>query len=249
MKEVLLLGHLGEKYGSNWKIVANSYQDIFQCINANYPGFTQDLVDLHLSGGDLEVTVRGNIQLEVEALFYPLDADTIIIAPVASGSKSGTAKVIIGTLLLIASFATPGAAPILGASFAGWLGTAVAAVGVNLAIVGLQQMLSPDPSVDNKDKDYLFGGPENTVVGSNPVPILCGELIIGGILISSGVVGSGLSGDATFNGYNPRDATKPFINNDYPMSFDVYTSAVGDLFFQQVTVDLKGIVGVRGDVA
>lgn len=65
---------------------------------------------------------------------------------------------------------------------------AVLGLGVNLALTGLQQLMAPDPSVDTNEQDYLFSGPQTTVASGNPVPILCGEMIIGGILMSSGII-------------------------------------------------------------
>lgn len=193
MKQVLLEGYLGEKYGRNWEISANSYQQIFACIDANYPGFQQDLVDLYESGGDLSIISGSQMLEEVEELFYPISEETIIISPIPAGSKSGAAKIIIG-VLLIASLFIPGSGAIL-ASIAATtplsatvIALTVASIGINLAIAGLQQLLAPDPSVDEKDQDYLFSGPENVVAQGGAVPILFGEMIIGGIVMSSAII-------------------------------------------------------------
>ena len=214
-KTVVLEGFLGEKYGRNWNIVADTYADIFACIDANYPGFKQDLIDMHLAGGDISVQVGGNFMEEAEELLQPVTNDTIIIVPLATGSSSGTAKILTAIAIVglmwwnplgwagIAATAEIMAGPGVAAAAATagsltWAGTLAAGLALNLAITGLQQLMAPDPSVDQNDTNYLFNGPENTVVAGNPVPVLCGEMIIGGIVISSGVIGSTLSNDANY---------------------------------------------------
>jgi len=234
LKEVILEGFLGEKYGRKWSIAATEYRDIFACIEANYPESRKDIVDLYLAGGDVSIQTGESIMEEAEEYFFPIKKGTIIITPLPTGSKSGSAK-ILGAVALAALFFIPGgavAAGLLapagfgaGATAAGAVlaaggttaaaaaagavassalvatipGLLVAGLALNLAIVGLQQMLAPDPSVDDPDSNnYLFNGPENTAVSGNPVPVLCGEMMIGGIVISSGSIGGFWGGEATY---------------------------------------------------
>ena len=190
MKTVILQGHLGDKYGEHWTMKARDYKDIFSCIDANYPGFRQDLIDLALAGGDLDIQ-QGEMFLEAEDLFYPLDtSETIIITPIPAGAKSGGAKIIAAIALVAVAFAV---APVSATFAAGTFGPTMFAllatfgVAANLAMAGLEQLMTPDPSVDDEERDYLFTQAENTVASGNPVPVLLGELIVGGIVISSGV--------------------------------------------------------------
>lgn len=193
MKKVILQGHLGDKYGHTWNIKAQGYQDVFGCIEANYPGFRQDLIDLAHAGGDLDIQ-QGDKFLEAEELFYPIDnSDTIIITPIPAGAKSGGAKILAAIAIVAVTLMLPGVGASLTALAAGtWSWTAAAALAAfglaaNLALVGLEQMLAPDPSTDEEDQDYLFKEPANTVARGNPVPVLFGELIVGGVVISSGI--------------------------------------------------------------
>lgn len=206
MQTVILNGFLGEKYGTHWNMEATTYKDIVACISANYPSFYKDLVDIYTSGADVDIQVGANLVTE-EEIYQPLTRETIVITPIPAGSKSGTAKAIIGTVLLVSMFFIPGsqfAIPaFLGPEAAAVANLAITTLAVNLAIVGLQQLLAPDPSVDDDNKDYLFAAPSNTVVARNPVPILCGEMMIGGLVISAGVVGTNQSGDSSF--IDPRD--------------------------------------------
>jgi predicted phage tail protein len=195
MRKVILLGTLGDKYGSNWEMEADTYQEIFSCIEANYPSFRKTLIDIAEAGGDLDIQ-SGDKFLEVEEMFYPVDSDTIIITPIPAGAKSGSAKIMAAIAIVALAFIL---SPVLGpggiyaAAAAGKVGatyfavTAAFLLAANLAITGIMQLLAPDPSVDNDDKDYLFAGPENTIAEGSVVPVLFGEMIVGGVTISSGV--------------------------------------------------------------
>ena len=63
---------------------------------------------------------------------------------------------------------------------------AIQGVGTNLALSGVQGYLTPDtPSTSGKS--YLFNGPENNVKEGVPVPLLYGQLMVGGSVINFGV--------------------------------------------------------------
>lgn len=211
MMELVLQGDLGDRFGRNWKIAADSYGEALACIDANYPEFRKALIDLHEAGGDLSIQIGEKLVESNEELFAHLGRDTIVITPIPSGSKSGSAKVIIGSILLIAAvIMLPGAIAAVGtwsaAAAGGGISGAIAGglaasalvgvaqlaamggIGAMLLVAGLQQMWAPDPSVDQQ-KVYSFDGPENTVVSDTSIPILCGEMIIGGVTISSGIRG------------------------------------------------------------
>jgi predicted phage tail protein len=190
MKTVILEGFLGDKYGREWSIVGNTYADIFGCIEANYPEFRQDLIRYHENGGGLSIVHGSDLLSEPEELLYEITADTIIVTPVPEGSKSGAAKILAAVALItLAVIFMPFTSALAGT--AGFWSQAVAftvlSVATNLAIMGIQQIMAPDPSVDQNDQDYLFTGPENVIAAGNPVPILCGEMIIGGILMSTSI--------------------------------------------------------------
>jgi hypothetical protein len=60
-------------------------------------------------------------------------------------------------------------------------------VGVNLALSGISQLMAPGPETDaaTENESYLFNGPVNGSAQGFPVPLMYGELIIGGSPISS----------------------------------------------------------------
>ena len=73
-------------------------------------------------------------------------------------------------------------------SAAAFASNALIGIGLNLVLFGLQQMLAPDPSVDDNEENYLFDAPESTVVSGQPVPYLFGRKIIPGVVISASVI-------------------------------------------------------------
>ena len=52
---------------------------------------------------------------------------------------------------------------------------------VNLALVGIQEMMAQDPSVDaDQEESYLFNGQEQNIIEGDPVPVLYGKLEVPG---------------------------------------------------------------------
>ena len=65
-------------------------------------------------------------------------------------------------------------------------GLAVMMLGTNLALMGLAEMSAPDPDGTTNDPSYLFNGAQNHIEQGKPVPLLYGELTIGGAPIYQG---------------------------------------------------------------
>lgn len=223
MRKVILQGHLGDKYGSSWEIDANTYQEIFSCIEANYPSFRKDLIDIVEAGGDLDIQ-SGEKFLDVEELFYPVDSDTIIITPLPAGAKSGGAKIVAAIAIVALAFVLSPVSSVFAAAAAGQVGatyfalTAAFLLAANLALTGIAQLLAPDPSVDTNDQDYLFSGPENTIAAGNVVPVLFGEMIVGGVVISSGIGASyGPSGHIGIGGIPSNPFTLGVLPSNFPI--------------------------------
>lgn len=219
MKEVILNGFIGDKYGKHWTIHADRTQDVFSCIEANYPSFRKDMIEYIESGGGIDVQC-GDRFLDEDDLLFNIPEDSIIITPVPAGAKSGGSKLLLAALIA-ASFFVPGSAALfLGASGgAGSLsaatligmagsgvpvglsvaGYAAAGLAAGLALAGITQMMAPKVETEGPGEDnYLFNGPENTVAQNNVVPVLMGEMIVGGVIIASGTVSGLQNRTATF---------------------------------------------------
>ena len=93
--------------------------------------------------------------------------------------SGGVATVTLTSGTSVAAAMASGAALNLG-------GMAVMMLGVNLGLMGLAEMSAPDPDATTNDPSYLFNGAQNHIEQGNPVPLLYGELTIGGAPIYQG---------------------------------------------------------------
>ena len=74
---------------------------------------------------------------------------------------------------------------IMAGATSGKLGMAVAFAATNLAIMGIQQTMAPDPATDSDAPDnYSFNGNAQNIKQGDPVPLLYGELRVPGRPIS-----------------------------------------------------------------
>ena len=80
---------------------------------------------------------------------------------------------------------------ILAPGVTGPLGNIMMGVGVNLTMAGVAELLAPGPETDHTPleaddfKDQLFNGPVNVSKQGIPIPLLYGELIVGGAGIAT----------------------------------------------------------------
>lgn len=234
MKEVILNGFIGDKYGKHWTIQAERPHDVFSCIEANYPSFRRDMIEYVEAGGGIDVQC-GDRFLEEEDLLFSIPEDSMIITPVPGGAKSGGAKLLLAALLIGAALFIPGGAALFttasagtatggmsvaGLAAAGGLGAGMygvstlgyLAIGLaaGLAYVGITQILAPEVEAEGQEeRNYLFDGPQNTIAQNNVVPVLMGEMIVGGVIIASGTV-SGLENRSnTFVVQYPTPTVRP----------------------------------------
>ena len=202
MQTVYLNGGLSQ-FGEKWTTECKDIASIFKLIECQTPGFRKYLTDAVEADVGFEIQ-RGSEFLEnPEELLLSLNEEDIIITEVPSGSKSGGAKILAAIAIMIVA---PHIAYAVGTSGGGSAATAAAASGtgfanaaaysavmktataiaLNLAIQGVTQLLAPGPETEpDKNDSYLFSGPSNNGRQGLPVPILYGELIVGGMPISS----------------------------------------------------------------
>lgn len=216
MTQVKLMGEMGQKFGENWSSADSSIRDILKLIECQTEGLADFLAECHQKNIQFSIQKGKDLIEEFPELYLNTNADEIIITPVPAGSGKGLGKLIAGLLLLAALFFMPGTAAFftnagaaggastVGGTFAAggmsaasamsygatltlnWGGMAVAMLGVNLAMMGLMQMSAPDPDDTTDDPSYLFNGAENHIEQGQPVPLLYGEMTIGGSVIHQG---------------------------------------------------------------
>ena len=204
---VYLQGDLGERFGNKFTVHTDNYRDVFRCINANRPDFLPYLRKCHEEDIGFIVETAGE-QIDQEDLLLPLKQGDITIAIAPAGSKSGVGKILAALVLIFFVLPMMGAAStfsmtsgfgtmgeMIAAGFAAKGGMAVALLATNLALAGIQQMMAPDPAVDQDNPtNYIFSGGASAQVEGDPVPLLYGELRVPGRPIAVDIRNGGRTG-------------------------------------------------------
>ena len=211
-RKIYLEGDIADKFGKELTADVSSVKEAMLLIGANYPGFKKYLIDSHEAGVGFAIDVAG-VPVEEEDIIMPLSKGDITIMSVPAGSKSGGLKILAAIAIIAVLFMTGGAA-LLGTAGVGGSGSIMAAygammaggsitvagvaggigmmLGMSLAMAGIQQLMAPDPSVDESSpQSYLFNGAEQNIIEGDPVPVLYGELRVPGRPISFAVANSG----------------------------------------------------------
>ena len=199
---VYLQGELGERFGNKFIVNTCNYAEVFKCINANRPDFLPYVRNCHEEDINFIVETEDGTIDHTDAL-TPLAKGDITISLVPAGSKSGIGKILaaiaIIAFLVFNPLALAGGGNLITAAMAGSFGTAgtLAVLGsvqlaTSLAIAGIQQIMAPDPAVDqDAPTNYLFSGGANNAVEGDPIPILYGELRVPGRPISVDILQGG----------------------------------------------------------
>ncbi|MDN3816136.1 tail assembly protein [Morganella morganii] len=189
MAKIELGGVLGKTFGKTHQRLVCTTSEAVRALCCTVPGFERFL-NTSKSRGLTYAVFRGEKNIVVDDLGFPVTDDVIRIVPVVIGSKSGgLLQVIFGAVLVAAAFISGGT------SLAAWgaLETGLAMTGASMILGGVIQMLSPQPNgIAMKDQgenkpSYAFGAPTNTVSQGYPVPIGYGKRRIGGAVISAGI--------------------------------------------------------------
>ena len=208
--KILLLDELGERWGKT-HIYHNlrTPADALKLLCINYPDFAKYLATSHEQGIAYHVT-QVDEKLSYDDLLLPLGQHDLVITPVITGSGD-VGKALLGVGLIVATGGigsvlglTKEAATLFGSTF---LGSAVGTIGVHLVLSGVSNMLAPQSSsfdIDVKPGGYLGGavsmekgadgeqsyayrGAANTVGIGKTIPVVYGQALVGGHLISSSI--------------------------------------------------------------
>jgi predicted phage tail protein len=132
--------------------------------------------------GDYELQ---DVKSEISA---PTGAQTIKIVPVIGGAKSSIGKIILGGILIYASFQMGFGTEGLTA-MQGFGANMAMSLGVSLVMGGVAEMLAPTPQAPKETNlaDNKSMGPINTTLQGVGIPVCYGQMIVGGATISAGV--------------------------------------------------------------
>jgi predicted phage tail protein len=184
MKTIKVYGQLAKELGQRvFRAEVESAAEAVRFLVCNFPHLERHMADQHY-----RVSTGKQILTEHE-LHYPVGSTEVIsITPVIAGSGA-VGRIIVGALLIVASFFIPGVA-----LFGIALAPIVLGIGASLVLGGVAQLLSPVPNAnlnpggekDPKMQSYSFSGIQNTSRSGLPIPIIYGEVVVGSITISAG---------------------------------------------------------------
>jgi len=183
MTTVKLYGHLGEKFGKEFKFDVVTPKEALHALKANFPEFAGHLIQNNEPGYWIFV---GKENRDKEGLYLPAGRQTIKIVPVVKGAKKSPIwSILIGVALVVV------AGP-LGALGGGALATAVVGIGISLALNGISALIAGNPNDGPEDRgdnrqSTFFSGPVNTIQQGGPVPLIYGKVLAGSVVVSAGV--------------------------------------------------------------
>lgn len=215
LREVILHGALGERFGGPFKFDVASPAEAVRALIIQLRGFRDHLREGHyrIIAGSQEKAfelAEGALNMRLGKL----PAVHIVPAIAGAGGASGRyiGKIIAGVALvgiaLTAGALAPAGAGVLGlgVEIAGTPITAgmVAAVGLAVALSGVSGLLS---NVNNMNDSFILSGQDNTTTQGGPVPVVIGEFVTGGVLISTGLQAYNLAvGSSSALAFDPSTA-------------------------------------------
>ena len=203
LRTVKVYGHLAEHCGQSvFEALVRVPADAIKFLLCNFPELRGLMRD-----GYYKVAV-GKFDLQLadhpEQLHYPMAADDVVkVIPVVSGAGGrGLGQILAGAALITAAVVL---APLSGGTSTGFLGAtgtgflgatasvAVGNLGLALTLGGIAQMITPVPKQsDFGEADpsggFAFSGLQNVSQEGIPVPVVYGEMIIGSVVLSTGLI-------------------------------------------------------------
>jgi predicted phage tail protein len=198
MKNILLLGELGKRYGRKYRLNIKTPAEAVRALCANFSDFEKFVCDSGKRNVGYRVLV-GKKDITGEELHDPIGSQDIKIVPVIAGAGGGgIGTIILGVALVALSFYIPGSMFAINAALATGISVTTMAsaafyVGAALVLSGASQMLAATPEAAQPSErpenqpSYVFNGAVNTTAQGQPVPIGYGRLIVGSAVVSAGI--------------------------------------------------------------
>ncbi len=214
MQKVYLNGPIS-KFGKEWNTSVSNVGEVFKLISCQSPGFDEYIVNmLQSKTNSLEVVKGSELLVDAEDVFLPIEEDDLIITEIPYGAGDNPLEtILIGITLFVAPYAyaayttaaVAGTAGMLGASISagfgaaftgtfaiGGMGAILSSIGLSLMINSVISLFTSGPETDaisgdmEAEKAKMFAGPETVSKQGIPVPVLYGELAVGGANINGG---------------------------------------------------------------
>ena len=200
MKVVKVYGALRKRLGQcRFEFDVTTPAQAIKALCVNFPGLEKWLIDSEKDGVGYRVAVSKEKITEenVAPLLLPFsEKEVFSITPVIAGAGGGPGfQILLGAAIIGLSFgigAIASAGVTLGGlAGIGTVGTAFVGVGASIALSGIAQAISPQPSLDStideavQLESFSISNVVNTSRQGLPVPIAYGRVFVGSAVISS----------------------------------------------------------------
>lgn len=229
MHKIHLLGELS-RFGEVWESSETKLASVFKLIECQRDDFKPFIIKAVEAGCDLAIVSGSGLEIE-----EPLDIfmDNVVqedfyVSLVPAGSGKGFGKILAGIFIALITYIAGPVGGIIGEAATN-IGYAIA---VNLALQGVTQLLTKVPSKEKEeDGPGLFNGPINTVKSGQPVPILYGELLVGGTPIHVNIgANQGIRWNIPTDLIaDPSGASSTFIGSPFTVAATGTTEGSGDV--------------------
>jgi predicted phage tail protein len=177
--KVKLGGFLGRSFGRNHEFRVSSTKELMKAMCLQIKGFKKALEDSDSKGlGFVVFNGKHNLRSNGSDLAMPCKDEVRIIPAYLGSKRGGILQVILGVVLIAASY----------------FGAPTAPIGIAMLVGGVVQMMTPQPQGLKVKEDtanqssYGFGGPVNTTAQGNPLGLLYGYREVGGAIVSAGII-------------------------------------------------------------
>ena len=205
LRKLKLYGELATFIGhKEFEIKVSNLPQAISFLRNNFPE-----VESYMNPKYYQVKI-GDYEINKDELNFPIGKQDIHIIPVISGAGGDSFnQILLGGLLIGASFFFPGAGLFgtvstsgkiaAGTTLTGFtagsalgtaIGTGLSYIGASMVISGVSNMLYPTQNPefeDNPQISFNFSGTQNTGRAGTPVPIVYGEIFTGSVVISGDV--------------------------------------------------------------
>jgi predicted phage tail protein len=208
LTEVVLHGYLVEAFGESFRFKARRPYEVMKALQANFAHFRETVRDGQFWIRVVSPDGKSETYLGPDELDTPIKGTLHVIPVEAGANRASIIKIVVGILLIAASFWNPMAA------YGIQIGTTVtsfatisATVGLSLVVQGVAGLLiKPAELEDDGDgtQSTLFDGPQNYAADGLPVPVLMGEMVVGSVVIAEEITTAQRAhardnGDGTFD--------------------------------------------------
>ena len=208
MKVVKVYGALRKRLGQcRFEFDVATPAQAIKALCVNFPGLDKWLIDSEKDGVAYRVTLGKEKVTEenVAPLLMPFsDREVFSITPVIAGAGRGFGTFLLSAVLITTAILVPGAQFSAGgfqavavdgaakATYAASLAAGAGNVGIGLALIGVSQVLSPQPDVPSIEESvqlesFTFSNVVNTSRQGMPCPIAYGRVFVGSAVLSSGL--------------------------------------------------------------